>query len=810
MRRCGSGLLLSLAITFVAAFTGCLGNSSSNSGNGGVQSVTLGPSSTISLETGGTQVFSASAKDALGRTVLGVDIQFIVESGTNGSAPLSVASNGSACAGTWDPTVTQCNPGTPGIAFVRAVTNGVSSPKTEVFVHQHIDSIQIKNAESQDPQYDCFSQGQTWLYQAIAYSNNVDITDTVGPISWSSSNAGVVTATPFVPPLQSNVLNQVRTTARSPGITNLFASVLGATSPPYPYTTCLIKAIHLQIGGQAQAGNSITVNNSGSVSVTATAVDTLFGIANTTALTSPPLTWSTTNPEVAAFSSTTNTSGSNSAAVRANLGGTTLTASCSPPSCNIGVLPGLPIYASDGKLPNGTQGYGAISVDVTSTSKVPTYTAWAATTGCANAVGCTSALFSLAPTTSGSNAVGAIVSLPWTPNSMMFNHASSPRLYIGSDVGLMYVDVTAASPAVTLISNSTTPCNVALCGKVLAISNDGKLVVISDRFSTPNQVYIFDAASTSPPVDLVIPGDTATAAAFSPDQLKLFILTSTGKMYVHSTVDALTSVPVATSVTDVKFSADGSFAYVAGNPAPGNSISGFATCDGQPTHHDPLTSTFDFVTTLGIPLEIFPSPDGQHVLALDPPNGSIDVFTTTAGREGLLDGQFVCNAAPPPLSFVDIDPTVNFPQTAEPFDLGQGKNFVPVYAQLVADGAEMIIVARKIPAVLLFNVSSGATASVPLVGDTDPLSASASTDGSQVYIAACDQYSGTTCSAGSVHIVNTCEVLSCNVPPALGQGDFQQVPYVNINQANNPNMCNNQGGANPPLCLPNLVAIKPQ
>ena len=58
-------------------------------------------------------------------------------------------------------------------------------------------------------------------------------------------------------------------------------------------------------------------------------------------------------------------------------------------------------------------------------------------------------------------------------------------------------------------------------------------------------------------------------------------------MYVYSTVDALTSVPIATTATDVKFSADGSFAYVAGTPAPGNSISGFATCNAQPTHADP-------------------------------------------------------------------------------------------------------------------------------------------------------------------------------------------------------------------------------
>ena len=502
MHRCGSGFLLTLAISVVAAFTGCLGKSSSNSGNGGVSSITLSPGSTISLETGGTQGFSATAKDALGKTILGLNIQFIVASGNpNAAAPLAVASNGAACAGTWDPSVTQCSAGTLGIALVTAVANGVSSPVTTVYVHQHVDSIQIIKITPPPPpqqQYDCFYQGQTWQFEAIAYnSNGVDITGTVGPMSWSSSNPSVVTPTP-------TVFNQVQTTARTPGITQLFASITGATSAPYPYTTCLIKAIYLQIGGDAQAGNSITVNNGSSVPITATAIDTLFGIApgDTAPLASPPLTWSTTNPEVAAFSSTTNTSGSNSASARANLGGATLTASCSPPSCNIGVLPGLPIYASDGMLPNGTQGYGTISVDVTSTSKVPTYTAWAATTDCANAVGCTSALFSLAPTTSGTNAVGTIVSLPRTPNSMMFNHQSSARVYFGTNEGLMYVDVGTASPSVVEVSSSSTPCNASLCGKVLTISNDGKLVVVSDTVSTPSQVYIFNGGGATAPVDV--------------------------------------------------------------------------------------------------------------------------------------------------------------------------------------------------------------------------------------------------------------------------------------------------------------------
>ena len=132
---------------------------------------------------------------------------------------------------------------------------------------------------------------------------------------------------------------------------------------------------------------------------------------------------------------------------------------------------------------------------------------------------------------------------------MMFNHLSTARLYLGSDQGLMYVDV-SVSPPLSLVSNSSTPCNVSLCGKVLTISNDGKLVVVSDTVSTPSQVYIYNAGNTQRPrLTSSSPAKLVTAAAFSPDQLKLFILTNTGNMYVYSTVDALTSVPIATSAT---------------------------------------------------------------------------------------------------------------------------------------------------------------------------------------------------------------------------------------------------------------------
>jgi hypothetical protein len=798
MHRCGSGFFLTLGISFAVALTGCLGKSSSNGSNGSVTSVTLSPSTAVSIDVGTTQVFSATGKNANGGTVLGVNIQYVVASGSpNSSAPLSIASNGNACAGTWDVSDAICSPGTSGVALVTAVIDGVSSSVTTVYVHQHVDSVQIVEAEQSQPPYPypCFPQGTSWQYQALAYSNNLDITNTVGPMTWSSSNAGVVATTAVVAGNSADPVYLIQTTPKAPGITQLFATVSGTTSNPYPYTTCLIQAIYLQIGGQDQAGDSITVNNGGSIPITAVAIDSLYNVIDFTPLAAPPLTWSTTNPEVAAFTTTTNITGTNSATARNNLGGATLTASCSPPSCNIGVLPGLPVYANTGQLPNGTKGYGAISVDVTlaTGSKPAIYSAWATTTDCKDAPGCTSALFSVTP---GTTPIGAsIVGLPRTPNSMMFNHLSTPRIYFGSDQGLMYVDVTATTPSATLVSNSSIPCNVSLCGKVLTVSNDGKLVVVSDNISTPNQVYIYNGGSTgsTTPVDLIIPGEIATAAAFSPDQLKIFILTNTGNMYIYSTVDALSSVPIATSATGVTFSADGSFAYVAGSPA--SSVSAYSTCS-LPTIPSKEIGT---VLASSTPWAIFPSPllqagpQGltQNIIALEPPNVEFLTASQFTQNPIVLDNQiWTCDP-----------PTLQSFNKGQSFNLGQG-NFTPLYAQLAADGTELVLVAQNVPAVLLFNVDNGTTTSVPLVGNAYPLSAASSTDGSEVFVAACDQYTNNdptqACAVGSIHIVNT-----------VSQGDLQQVQYVNINDNNDRNMCNN-GGNPAPQCLPNLIAIRPE
>lgn len=780
MHRCSSGFFLIIILTFAIALSGCLGNSSPKSPNGGVKSVSLNPSSNFSMDVGTSQVFTATATDANNRPVVGV-VQYLVQSGNPGTpSPLSVAANGNACSGTWDAQVAICNPGTPGIALVTAVINGVSSPPTTVYVHFHVDSLQIMPAQQQNPPYECFSQGQTWNYQGIAYSNNIDITTSVGPLGWSSTNLGVLTTANLLPNMP---LNQVQITAGSPGITQLSATISGTTSNPLPITTCLVQSIRLRAHGLT--GSSTSINNGSSLTLEASVVDTLgFTLAK------PPLTWSTNNPEVVTVANATTTTTSNNVTARANLGGADLTVSCTPPTCNIGVLPGMPVYASGGALsPNNPQiGFGAISVNVTTISKPPVYTAWAATNMCADAPGCGSFIFSVVP---GNTPIGTILIAPRTPNSFLFNYQSSARLYIGSDQGLMFSDL-GSSPTVIPVSQATTPCNVALCGKVIAISNDGKLVVVSDNISPTPQVYLYDAAANSS-TDLVLP-NLVTAAAFSPDQSKIFLLTDAGTLYVYSTVDALAPVTAVTNGTDVAFSADSSIAFVAGSSGGVGSVTAFSTCalPGIPTQQ--LLS----VGTSALPLRIFPSPNIQA----DKNFITQDVFVLAPPFVQVLTAQFtqfpiaMTPPFPSPNQLTCNPPNLNTFSAGLSYNLSQG-TFIPLYARLVANGSELIVVAKKNPSVLVFNVANGTTSSVSLVSHGDPLAATASTDGGQVYVAACDLYQpdGTTCAAGSVHIVDT-----------VSQGDFQQVPFTN-NSTNN--MCNNLG-SNAPFCISNLIAIKPQ
>jgi hypothetical protein len=824
MFRCRSLLLAIPTLILVLALSGCLGGSSPNSG-GGIKSVSLSPSGNASMEVGATQTFTASALDANNKPVIGTDIQFLVSSppGSTTPPPLSITSTGAACAGTWDATQSLCSPGNPGIAIVTALANGVSSTaQATVYVHNHIASLQLSQAQTQAPVYDCFSQGQTWLYKATAFdSNGDDITATIGQPSWTLTNIGVVTANAN-PPLQNPLpLNQVQITAAVPGITNLFATISGATSNSMPITTCLVRSIRLQVSGTT--ANSVSVSSGGSATLQATVLDTLGAT-----VTKPPLTWITSNPEVASFGTAASSSGTNTLSAHAISGGAVVSAACVPPSCNVGVLPNINVptitppysepdptampayvFASDGPVSptDNLQAYGALSVAVTnSSSTTPTYTAWTATDLCGDTTnGCSSVMFSVtAPLTTGNNPIGTVVPVPRTPNSMMFNHQS--RIYMGSDQGLMYYDVGGTGSKVTLVSPVSTPCNVALCGKVLTISNDGKQVVVADTVSATPQAYIYNAGSNSGAVtDLVLPA-VATAAAFSPDESKIFLLAQNGQMYVYSTVNALGTVTLpsaAASGSDVAFSADGSFAYVAGSSGSTGAVAAYSTCAlyGEPsTQIGPTPTSPITVSTLGVPYKILPAPAVVHDDQTDPGVITQNIYVFEPPNIQVLTAQFNQNVLPPlkqPTQYQCNVPTLDTFGVTANYTLNGG-NFTPVYAELVNNGSELIVVARFIPSVYIF--SNGSTRSIPLQGSYDPRWASASDDGNYVFVAACDQYQNNNpvppspCIAGSLHVVTT-----------TGTGFDQKVPYINNTTDN---MCNDLG-AQATYCFPDLVAVKP-
>ncbi len=841
MFRCRPVLLTIPTLALVLTLSGCLGGSSPNS-SGGIKTISLAPSGNSSIEVGATLSFTASALDANNRPVIGTDIQYLVSSppGSTTPPPLSITSTGAACAGTWDATQSLCSPGNSGIAIVTALANGVSSTtQATVYVHNHIASLQLSELPVGPPSAiwnscyqgsDCCSSGkslngvpgQTWFYQGKAYdSNGIEITDTVGPLTWSSTNTGVLTtntnpAPSSLPPgFQLPMFpNYVQITAANPGITNLFATSTGTTSNSMPITTCLVRSISLQVSGTT--ANSVSVNSGGSATLQATVLDTLGATVP-----KPPLTWITSNPEVASFATAATTSGTNSLTAHSISGGAVVSAACVPPTCNIGVLPptAMPAYvfASDGPVSptDPLQAYGALSVAVTnSATTAPTYNVWAATDLCGDTTnGCSSVIFSVtAPLVTGNNPIGTVVPVPRTPNSMMFNHQS--RIYMGSDQGLMYLDVGGTGGTVAEVFPVSTPCNLALCGKVLAVSNDGKLVVVSDTVSATPQAYIYNASSNNgAAIDLVLPA-VATAATFSPDQSKIFLLTQNGEMFVYSTVNALGSVSLPSQLASgagVAFSADGSFAYVAGSSGSTGAVAAYSTCalSGAPSTLLPLPTpppvgSMNPLSTLGVPYKILPSPALVHDDQTDPGLITQNTYVFEPPNIEVVTAQFKQNVPPlsqqpPPTSYRCNVPTLDSFSVTGKYTLNGG-NFTPVYANLVNNGSWLIAVARFNPAVYIF--ANGSTLSIRLQVpgsnyDPDPRSASASDDGQFVFVGACDQYPNNDknqpCSLGALYIVDT---INENV---------QRVPYNNFTTDN---MCNDLGGT-APYCFPDLVAVKP-
>jgi hypothetical protein len=774
--------------------------------------ITLSPATSFSLQAGTTQQFFATAQNSSSGSI---SPTFIFTSTDN--SIVDVTPNGIACAGVWNaPLYTVCTPGGAGTAMVTAAALGATSPPTLVFVHPPIDNIQIgivppvnspppacpsqqalpaacNLAFNPNAANFCMSQNQIRTLQATAFSGGINITSQVGPFTWTQVDTNVAKITPIVTVTSYNVAtNQATAEPSTPGQTQVIASASGAFSQPFNIETCPVQCIDLQVVSNGSQNSGVTrfvADKGTSETIVATAVDVQGCIVP-----KPPLTWISSAPAaLTAGSGTTGcTAGQTCAVTTTQPGSATITASCSPPTCNIG-FPLNPANFPAPYIPQPVYPITAISGLVTGATAATSVLA--TSRDCSTDVLCSVAIYNVSTST---NLEGSAVQLPTPPNSLLYS-AAGDKAYTGSDFGALAINPANLGSTTNPFSSLPAPGTTLgfVTGKVLAISPNGNFAAFSDTVSTPNQVYVVSTASPTPAVT-PLNINSATAAAFSPDGLKVFILGNGGNtLYIYSPLQSLLPpISLPTAATSVVFNSTGSFALLAGGGSAGN-LAAYNTCDNSavslasgtvpgtplflksvPAGNIPLGSTFgntilpSNLNTAGL----------DFFFGLD--NGGIDIIATNSSLvplplpAGQLSPTTLC---PHPLVLAQT--TANPPLTFPPVyvNIGQG-TFHPINFFLAPDATRAYIITTD-RGVLIYDFNTDAVSAIPLLNNATPVAADMSVDGSLIYVAGSD---------GLLHELNTSLFVDQN------QTSFSPLP----NSPNN--FC--YTGSN---CALNMVAVKP-
>lgn len=488
-------------------------------------SITM-PLSTVSLNKGDVYQLSPTAQDKNGATVLA---QFSYS--TDNTNLVNVSTGGLLCAGTWDTKFIVCTPTTgTGTANITISTGGVST-KVAVTVHDKVDSVQIDPLST-----DCVSSAGTLQLTAKAYSLDPAVctsigegappcqlpSNTLGNFVWTSNSSTVVTF--------DNNTNIGLATAGSPGQTTVYATVSSNNSPAVTFTTCPVASLTIATSSGSTAPFSLA--KSGTQTLVAKAVDSK-GVTLTTA----PITWTSSQSFALSVASTTTTP--QTATVTANNPGTaSLIASCTSPTCNIGLDP---LYSN------------LIVGDLTGTSNDTLYVA-------------SQDSLSMVPIDlANNNALGTTITLGAKPNSLQVARNAS-LLALGAD----------ATTSMTVNPTNNTVTNLNFVGTALGFSPDSALMA----FSIPslNNVTIISTSSTSGAAALpVTTGSTNLRVGFAPDSHSTFLTQGNSKMAFWNRSAPVQTVTLAGTANDVDFLATGHAAYLAGG-APGQ-VTAQATCN---------------------------------------------------------------------------------------------------------------------------------------------------------------------------------------------------------------------------------------
>jgi hypothetical protein len=365
----------------------------------------------------------------------------------------------------------------------------------------------------------------------------------------------------------------------------------------------------------------------------------------------------------------------------------------------------------------------------------------------------------------------------------MFDPAGD-RAFMGSEFGAVAINpagLAASSGAFTSLAAASTPLGL-VTGKVIAVSENGSMAIFSDTVSTPNQVYVVTVTSSAGSA-VALNINNATAATFSPDGLKAFILGNGGNsLFFYSTLQALLPpIALPAPATSIVFSSSGSFALLSGGSVPGT-LAAYNTCDNSA-----VTPTLPAgaVTTSPSFLKMVPAgnvPPGNTTIFGNPPvtldpagldfffgldNTGIDIIATNSSLPALT------TLCPQPVSpaFAPIH-----------ISIGQG-TFHPINFFLSPDSTHAYIVASDRNSILVYDFLTNSTTGIALVNNATPVAADITSDGSLIYVAGSD---------GLLHELNTALALDQN------QTSFSPLP----NSANS--FCFT--GTN---CQLNVVAVKP-
>ena len=779
--------------------------------------ITLNPAVSLSLQLGGTVVFSASAQNGVNGNI---SPTFTFTSSNPGI--LDISPSGFACAGSWNaPFFNVCTPAAEGVAMVTASALGQTSPPTMVFVHPPIDNIQVsvvppvnspppacptqvalplacKLEFNGNAANHCLSQNQSQTLQATAFSRGVDITAAVGPFTWSQANSNVVTITPIVTTSSNVVTNQATVVSNTPGQTQVIASAAGVSSQPFSAETCPVQCIALEVG--SNIGQTGFITNKGTPEIiNATAVDVQGCIVPT-----PSLTWTSSAPAaLTAGSVATGCSGATSCTIgTAQPGAAVITASCTPPTCNIG-FPLVPAGVPPLFVPQPVYPVTAISGLVTGAA-VST-SVLASSQDCYSNSVCSVALYDISTT---KNLASSPSTMTTPPNSLIFDQAGD-KAYAGSQFGALLITSanlgsTTTSPFTSLPSAATTLGVVT--GRVLAVSPNGNLAVFSDTVSTPNQVYVVNTgnsatttttgSSTTTTTPLNING--ATTAAFAPDNSKAFILGNGGNtLYVYSTLQALQTFSLTGPANEVAFSSTGAFALLAGGSSDPSTLAIYNTCDNSkayltlpppPAVTQPLPGPPIFLKMVpagsapagnaSIPM-LFQSDLSNLDVFLGIDSTGIDVIATTTTTPLTPTATTLC----PVQQITYATEVTSTGPTFYPLHINlQRGTFHPINFFVSPDGTQVYIVTSD-QGVLIYSFNTQSVNAIPLSGGAAPVAADMTVDGTLLYVAGTD---------GILHELNIALAL-----------DVMEIPFSQL-----PNSTSNFCFQNF-TCSLNLVAVEP-